>query len=252
MSSPGRKSPCSTASGATCSSVSSSATLSTTQTETSQTQTVEFLDVGTQLSVRPFVSDDDYIRLELQPSVSDGSTSQVNGFIIPNLTTQKLTTNVLVHSGQTIVLGGLFKEDTQIARRQIPGFGDIPIVGNIGKGRSDQVQRDEVIFLIKTTVLQDAGLARLGESAEQQIDMAQVGIRRGLLPWSNTSLTSAHMKKAQKAIEAGDRDKALWNVNVALHIDPTLSQALAMRSQLTGERIMTCSTTPPSTTRSAP
>ncbi|MEM9420231.1 MAG: secretin N-terminal domain-containing protein, partial [Planctomycetota bacterium] len=88
--------------------------LSTTVTDTSETQTIEFLDVGTQLSVRPFVSEEGNIRLELRPSVSDGTTRLEGGFIIPDETTQELVTNIIVESGQTVVLGGLFVEDTQV------------------------------------------------------------------------------------------------------------------------------------------
>src|SRR5690606_23521512 len=86
--------------------------LSTTTTETSSTNTVEFLEIGTQLTVRPFVSSDDFIRLELSPSVSDGDTSRVvSGQVIPQTTESEMTTNVIVKNAQSIVLGGLFKED---------------------------------------------------------------------------------------------------------------------------------------------
>lgn len=211
--------------------------LSSTATDTSTTQTVEFLDVGTQLTVRPYVSNDGFVRLELRPSVSDGNTNLVGGFVIPDETTQELTTNVIVRSGQTVVLGGLFKEDTTIGRKQVPGLGSVPIVGNAFKGHNDNVDRSEVIFLIKPTVMKDQSLYAAGESAQDSIRLAQIGAREGLLPWSRSKLTSSHLKQAYEHLNNGERDKALWDVNLALHLNPSMVDALRLKEQITGERL---------------
>jgi type IV pilus assembly protein PilQ len=210
--------------------------LSTTQTETSATQTVEFLDVGTELTLRPFISDDNFVRLEVHPSVSDGDTSRtLGGFVIPEETTQELTTNVIVKSGTTVVLGGLFKEDTSIARSQVPGVGDIPLLGNAFKGQDDTVSRSEVIFLIKPTVMKDENLSQLGEAAGEGIELTRLGARKGLLPWSRTKLTSSQLQQAMKLAEAGDTKKALWHTDLALYLNPTNVDALKLKEKLTGE-----------------
>lgn len=211
--------------------------LSSTATDTSTTQTVEFLDVGTQLTLRPFVSDDDMVRIELRPSVSDGSTRLEGGFIIPDEQTQELTTNVIVASGQTVVLGGLFKEDTTIGRKQIPGFGEIPLLGNLGKGKDTTVERSEVIFLVKPTVMKDERLYAMGEALNGDAQRTAYGARQGLLPWSRTKLTQAAVRDALTAMEAGDEDKALWKTNVALYLDPTMTEAIRLKEQITGKKI---------------
>ncbi len=210
--------------------------ISTTATETSQTQSVEFLDVGTQLTVRPFVSSDDMVRLEMRPSVSDGTVEERAGFVIPNEITQELTTNVIVRSGQTVVLGGLFKEDTTIGRSQVPVAGDIPLLGAAFQGRDDTVQRSEVIFMIKPTVMKDQKLTELGDRAAGEIEKTRVAARQGLLPWSRTKLTSAQMQQALKAYESGNKSKALWHANMALHLNPTFVDALKLKEELTGEQ----------------
>ncbi len=212
--------------------------LSTTNTETATTQTVEFLDIGTQLTVRPFVSNDGFVRLELRPSVSDGATRLEGGFVIPDKTTQELTTNVMVRSGQTIVLGGLFKEDTSIGRRQVPGLSSVPILGNAFKGQDDDVQRTEVIFLIKPTIMKDESLFAKGEQAEDDIELTRVGARNKLLPWSREKLTHSHLKKAYEYMRKGNRDKALWHVNLALNANPTMIEALRLKEKLTGQQLM--------------
>ena len=212
--------------------------LSTTSTDTSTTQTVEFLDIGTQLTVRPFVSDDGFIRIELRPSVSNGSTSVRGGFVVPNQSTQELTTNVMVESGQTVVLGGLFKEDTNIDRRQVPGLASVPVVGEAFKGQDDSVDRSEVIFLIKPTVLKDEKLYAAGERAQDTAQLTQVGAREGLLPWARSKLTHSHLKKAYQYRRKGNQDKALWHTNLALHANPTMVEALRLKEELSGQEMM--------------
>lgn len=211
--------------------------LSTTATDTATTQTVEFLDVGTQLTLRPFISSDDTIRLELRPSLSDGSTALVGGFVIPNETTQELVTNVMVKSGQTVVIGGLFKEDTVVSRNQIPYLGDVPIAGAAFQGQDDQVERTEVIFLIKSTVMKDNIIADIASDAENGIEAARIGARDGLLPFSRTKMVNAHLKDAVKYINEGKDKKAMWSVDCALYLNPQNVDAIRLKEQLTGQKL---------------
>ncbi len=211
--------------------------LSTTATDTSSTQTVEFLDVGTQLTLRPFISDDDFVRMELRPSVSDGSTSLVGGFVIPDTTTQEIITNVIVKSGQTIVLGGLFKEDTTIGRTNVPGLGNLPLIGPAFKGQDDSVTRSEVIFMIKPTIQKDEDLTRIANSITGDIEATRIGMRKGLLPWSRTKLTSKYITDAINYEMQGNNEKALWSLDKALYLDPTMADALKLKSKITGEKI---------------
>ena len=210
--------------------------LSSTSTDTATTQTVEFLEIGTQLTLRPFISQDDFVRLELRPSVSDGSVSVLGGSVIPNTTNQELTTNVVVRNGQTVVMGGLFKEDMTVQRNQVPGLGDIPILGTLFKGRDDTVNRDEVIFLITPTIIKDERkLSRIGEVTSDTIEQIRLGAREGLLPWSRTKMISSHLREAQRFYEEGDFQKALWATNLALAIEPMAPEALKMKERITSQ-----------------
>ena len=211
--------------------------LSTTVTDTSETQTIEFLDVGTQLTVRPFISNEGTIRLELRPSVSDGTVTIQDGFVIPNETTSEMVTNILVESGQTVVLGGLFKEDTIVDREQVPGLGNIPFLGAAFRGQDDAVTRSEVIFMVKTTILEHADLAAIGDSTEMQIENERIAARNGLLPFSADKLVSAHLLEARRQMAAGNTQKALWSVNLALHISPTAADAITLKEEILGREV---------------
>jgi len=219
--------------------------LSTTVTETSETQTVEFLEVGTQLNVRPFVSSDGSVRLELKPSVSDATIRTIGTTDAPDESTVELTTNVIVQSGQTIVLGGLFTDDSSISRNQVPGLGNVPLLGKAFQGQDDTVGRSEVIFLVKATVVENETLVQLGEEGMARIDVARLAEREQLLPWSRSKLTAAHMVNARKHYDealtlTGDaRDKkmreARYSVDLALHMNPSMVDALILKEQITGE-----------------
>jgi type IV pilus assembly protein PilQ len=212
--------------------------LTTTQTQTESRQEIQFIETGTQLTLRPFVSKKGYIRLELNPSQSSFSTrTGENNRQIPDETTQELTTNVLVESGQTVVLGGFFKEKTEIGREQVPGLGEIPGLGAAFRGQDDTVERDEIIFLIQPTVVKNKQLAKAGDRMSRDVEDARLGAREGLLPWSQTKLTSSHMTQAMKHQRAGELDEALWDVNLALYLNPNMVDAIQLKEKLTGEKM---------------
>ncbi|MFM8731653.1 MAG: hypothetical protein ACKOGJ_03885, partial [Phycisphaerales bacterium] len=92
---------------------------------------------------------------------------------MPDELTQELRTNIRVRSGQTIVLGGLFRETSVVTNRQIPGLGDL--IPGAFSGASGQIKKQEIIVLITPTVVEDAQDYRDGERALSVADAAKVG-----------------------------------------------------------------------------
>ncbi|MBU6414427.1 MAG: hypothetical protein KGS45_13265 [Planctomycetes bacterium] len=214
--------------------------LNTTSTDTATTQTVQFLDTGTQLNFRPFITTDGMIRMELKPQVSeavirDTKDSSGNTVTIPDEITNELTTNVIVRDGQTIVLGGLFRESTQVTRRQVPWLGDIPILGNAFRGKEDATKRTEIIFLITPTILTDSGLAEGGSRGKDYIEKVRTGSREGLLPWSREKMTSKENVEAEKLLAEGKTDAALSKITRSLSKNPMQPDAIKIREQITGQ-----------------
>jgi type IV pilus assembly protein PilQ len=215
--------------------------LNTTSTETSTTQTVEFLDTGTQLYFRPFVSNTGEIRMELKPQVSsatirDAGNGQGGTVSIPDETTQEIVTNVIVKDGSTIVLGGLFVEDTFAQRRQVPVLGDIPILGAAFRGHDDRTNRRELIFLIRPSIVNDTAAAMQGIDVQNDIERIRAGQRQGLLFWSRERMTSSLNVEAEAAARDGDSKKALWLLQRSLSLNPRQPEALRLRERITGER----------------
>ncbi|MEY2795769.1 MAG: Type secretion system protein precursor [Planctomycetota bacterium] len=211
--------------------------LTSTTTQTSTTQSVEFLDSGIKLIFRPFISSDGSIRMELAPSLSDAkienlTDSQGSELPVPNEDTSEIVTNVRVKSGQTLVLGGLFKEDTKIERRQVPGLGDVPILGNAFKGYDDELKREEIIFLVTPTIVKDDVAKVWADEAEQFASAVRIGSREGLLPWSRDSLTTAQNQQAIEALAKGDRDLAMHHIENSLRLSHNQPEIIRMREEL--------------------
>lgn len=211
--------------------------LSTTSTETSTTQTVEFLDTGTQLYFRPFVSNNGLIRMELKPQVSEAiirNATDASGAVvtIPDEITNEIVTNVIVPDGNTIVLGGLFREATDASRRQVPVLGDIPLIGAAFRGHEDQTERSEIIFMIKPSIVNDQVLLEQGERGMDDTRRARAGARAGLLPWSREKQSSQLLVEADRLAAEGNIDGALYCVRRALAHNPYQIDAIAMRERL--------------------
>lgn len=212
--------------------------LSSTTTQTGTTQTVEFLDTGTQLYFRPFISRDGLIRMELKPQVSeavirDATDSGGSAVTIPDETTNELTANVMVRDGQTIVLGGLFRERTQYTRRQLPWIADLPFIGAPFRGREDSTDRAEIIFMITPTIINDQIMSEHAERAKELIDSAVAGTREGLLPFSRDKQSARLLVEAQQYAGEGKTKKALYCVRRSLALNPNQPQARALLERLT-------------------
>ncbi len=124
--------------------------ITTTVTQTSATQTIEFLETGTQLIFRPFIGQDGMIRLELHPEDSDGGINEQG---LPFEETAEITTNILVKDGQTVVIGGLFRERNEQSERKVPILGDLPLVGSLFRSRENITKREELIILLTPHIL---------------------------------------------------------------------------------------------------
>lgn len=214
--------------------------LETTVVENQVLQTVEFIDTGIALDIRPFILRDGRIRLELAPKVSqvvfrefetaEGITQQ-----IPDEQIQTVNTDVLVPAGYTAVLGGLFREDTSRTRSQVPVLGDIPLVGPAFRGHDDAIDQVEIIFMIKPTVLKDQILIDQGERGIEYGGRIRVGSRFGLLPWSRERQSSQLNLAAERLLNQGQPDRALWKLRRSLELHPQQSEAIRLYEQLVSE-----------------
>lgn len=208
--------------------------ITTTVTETQAIQTVEYLETGTNLVFRPFIGDDGYIRMEVHPQDSIGGLTAAN---LPFEQTAEVTTNVMVQDGQTILIGGLFRESDTDTRAQIPLLGDIPYVGTLFKSRNDSTQRQEVIVLLTVHVVKDLdAYARQSWEQLEGIERVRVGARMGQMWHGRERRAQALYQNAVEHYGAGEYDKAQWYVRMALYNNPRLVPAIELQEDLRGRR----------------
>ncbi len=218
--------------------------LNTTATDTSTTQSVEFLDTGTSLYFRPFVTTNGLIRMEVKPKVAEAAIRQIsdiggNPVTIPDEITNEITTNILVRDGQTVVLGGLFRENVTVTRKQVPVLGDIPFIGNAFRGHDDSTNRNEIIFLITPTIVDDAMITESGARGSEYVDRIVAGSREGTLFWSRDRITNNLNIEAERLAREGDTAGALNKAERSLGLNPGQPEMIQMRERLTGKKAPT-------------
>lgn len=207
--------------------------LTTTVTETATIQTVEFLETGTILTFRPFIGDDGYVRMEIHPKDSTGGLTDQN---LPFEQTTEVTTNIMVKDGHTILIGGLFREVSTSTRGQVPFLGNLPIAGALFRRTRDDTIREEVIILLTVHIVKNEADNRAGKELEEDVERFRVGMRSGILWLGRESLGQAHYRWALEHLGRGDVEKALWDVNLALHNYPRHVHAAKLKEKLIGRR----------------
>jgi type II secretory pathway component GspD/PulD (secretin) len=152
------------------------------QNFTSTIQQVQFLNTGTLLRLRPFVSNDGMVRMEIHPERSSGVVNNN----IPNQFTAELTTNVMVPDGATLVLGGLIEEEDDFNYQGLPLLSRFPALGFLTGVRQKTEGRRELVVLLTPHIWSpDAAMAH----ALPAHPIAGAGAFNGSGPIANGSTT---------------------------------------------------------------
>ncbi|MCA9269575.1 MAG: hypothetical protein KDA41_13935, partial [Planctomycetales bacterium] len=183
--------------------------ISTTVTETASTQSVEFLEVGTQLRLRPFISNDGLIRMEVHPELSTGNVAVSDNFTLPNKTVTQVTTNVMIRDGATLVIGGLLREDLERNATQLPVLGSLPWIGPAFRRQDDKTNRDEIIVLITPRIVWEPRFNCEGEYADCEFHQTHAIFADKMSHISRVHYGRNYRRLAKAAWAAGDAHKAL-------------------------------------------
>ncbi len=118
-------------------------------------------------------------------TVTGGLINSPQSVLTPNVinqpifSTRKVTTSVSIWDGQTVVLGGLMREDVQKTEDRTPVLGDIPIVGRAFRSNAEQhIKRNLVIFVTARLINPGGQLVNMNEEREEIED----GIEPPILP----------------------------------------------------------------------
>lgn len=109
-----------------------------------------YIPVGVQLEVTPSIMADGRVSMLVHPATSSLGDNVVGttGLEVRRILTREIDTRVLMHDGQTIVLGGLLTDRKTRTINKIPGLGDVPILNFLFRQESPQSNRvDLLVFL---------------------------------------------------------------------------------------------------------
>ena len=84
----------------------------------------------------------------------------------PVFSTRKVTTSVSVYDGQTVVIGGLMREDVQKTEDKVPIIGDIPLVGRAFRTNTEQHTKKNLVIFVTAKIITPAGIP-LNEEEEE-------------------------------------------------------------------------------------
>ncbi len=125
------------------------------------TATIQYKDIGIILKVKPQINDSGLVNMEIAQEVSSlGDPVDVAGSKEIAINKMEATTTLVAQDGETIVIGGLIREDVIKSKDGIPFLSKIPILGNLFGNTSDSTTRAELIILLTPHVIksvQDAG-----------------------------------------------------------------------------------------------
>ncbi len=119
-------------------------------------QTIERKDVGLTLRVKPQISETGTVKLTIYQEVSSVVASSVGSSTGLITNKRSIESNVLVDDGQVVVLGGLLSDEYSGNQDQVPGLGDIPILGNLFRSESRERRKTNLMVFLRPVVLRDA------------------------------------------------------------------------------------------------
>jgi len=128
------------------------------------------LSVGVELDVTPFINPDGLVVMDIQQEIDDidGYTTISGVGNIPNTDKRTLSSEIAVRNGDTVMLGGFIKNQKSTTRAGVPFLDDIPLLGPLFSSRSDQKQREELLVLMRPTVLKTPQIAAENTIKEEQ------------------------------------------------------------------------------------
>ena len=137
-------------------------------------ESIEFLETGVILRVRPSVDASGKILMKIRPEVSSGTVSAG----IPSKKTTEVSTQLVAADGQAVLIAGLIKNASTMRRTGVPLLGDLPVVGRLFSGSETGAVVSETVVMITARVVgpgteDDASAQVRAVSAEETLLRAQ-------------------------------------------------------------------------------
>lgn len=122
------------------------------QASSSGATNTAFMPATLSLAVTPQITPDDHINMQV--TATQDSVGAVYGGV-PSIDTKKVTTEVLVENGGTVVIGGVFTQDVSDSTQKVPLLGDVPVIGWLFKNNIKSDNKTELLIFITPKIMKD-------------------------------------------------------------------------------------------------
>ncbi len=112
-------------------------------------------DVGIKLSLTPQIASDDNVRLEVNQEISDVIASTLTNQAGPTTSKRSASTTVVVKDRQTMVIGGLIRDNVTSTETKVPFLGDIPILGWLFKSKTTSIDKTNLMIFITPYIIKN-------------------------------------------------------------------------------------------------
>ena len=140
-------------------------------------QTIERKDVGLTLRVKPQISENGTVKMQIFQEVSsiDTRSSSSSGLITNK---RSIESSVLVDDGAIVVLGGLLQDDTSNSQEKVPGLSNVPFFGNLFKSEARSRKKTNLMVFLRPVVVRDGAAAEaLSMGRYEQMRLQQQGFQ---------------------------------------------------------------------------
>jgi general secretion pathway protein D len=171
------------------------------------------LSVGVELDVTPFINPDGLVVMDIQQEIDDfNGTTTISGVgDVPNTIKRTINAEIAVRDRDTVMLGGFIKSDKSHSQSGVPFLQDIPLLGNLFKQRTDAKGRQELIVLMRPTVLATPEIAARNTIKESQRLPGISGAAVEDADYEH-SLVEAERKKELKDAKNGKSKEGFYNL----------------------------------------
>ncbi len=118
---------------------------------------VQFKEAVLELRVTPLITPDNRVQLDL--AIKQDTVGEIfqtaRGGSVPSIDTRELQTSVLVNNGETVVLGGIFQDESTRAEDRVPYLSSIPGVGALFRRRANGTSKRELLIFVSPTIVEE-------------------------------------------------------------------------------------------------
>lgn len=141
---------------------------SVTQNNANPYQTIERKEVGVKLRIKPQISIDDSVRLDIVQEVSSIADSSAASDVITNK--REIKTKVMVEDNGLVILGGLISDELATSNQRVPLLGDIPYLGRLFRSDASKNTKQNLMVFIRPRILRDGeSLAGISQQKYQSL-----------------------------------------------------------------------------------